>query len=57
MVVAIEEAVDAIANFRPRDWSDDEIMHHHSMIITLEFLQELGFDYVSLDVEPLSRNN
>tara|TARA_R100000541_G_scaffold18999_1_gene28933 strand:+ start:2189 stop:2362 length:174 start_codon:yes stop_codon:yes gene_type:complete len=57
MVVAIEEAVDAIANMRPHEWSDDEIMHHHSMIITLEFLQELGFDYVSLGEDHLSHNN
>ena len=51
MVVSIDDAIDAVTNlqFMEAKVTPENKLHHESMLITLEFLQECGFVNLSLE--------
>ena len=49
MVVSIDDARQAIWNLQTRQEDEEEAIHHQSMIITLDFLEDCGFDNLSLE--------
>jgi hypothetical protein len=51
MVVSIEDAISACWEIHGRESNLSAQMHHISMLITLEFLRDCGFNNVSLE-EP-----
>ena len=57
MVVSIDDAIDAVTNlqFMEAKVTPENKLHHESMLITLEFLQDCGF--VNLSLEDASKPN
>ena len=49
MVVSIDDARHAIWNLQTKQEDEEEAIHHQSMIITLDFLEDCGFDNLSLE--------
>lgn len=49
MVVSIDDAIDAVTNLQYMEPHPENQLHHESMLITLEFLQECGFVNLSLE--------
>ncbi len=49
MVVSIEDAIDAVTNLQYIEPHPENQLHHSSMLITLEFLQDCGFVSLSLE--------
>ena len=49
MVVSIDDAIDAVTNLEYMEPHPENQLHHESMLITLEFLQECGFVNLSLE--------
>ena len=57
MVVSIDDARHAIWNLQTKDVDEEEFIHHQSMIITLDFLEDCGFDNLSLEESRQADNN
>jgi len=57
MVVSIDDARHAIWNLQTKDVDEEECIHHQSMIITLDFLEDCGFDNLSLEESRQADNN
>ncbi len=55
MVVSIDDAIDAVTNLQYMEPHPENQLHHESMLITLEFLQDCGF--VNLSLEDASKPN
>jgi len=55
MVVSIDDAIDAVTNLQYIEPHPENQLHHSSMLITLEFLQDCGF--VNLSLEEAERPN
>ena len=55
MVVSIDDAIDAVTNLQYMEPHPENQLHHSSMLITLEFLQDCGF--VSLSLEEATEQN
>lgn len=53
MVVSIDDAIDAVTNLQYMEPHPENQLHHSSMLITLEFLQDCGF--VNLSLEEVER--
>lgn len=49
MVVSIDDAIHAVTNLQFVERQPENQLHHESMLITLEFLQECGFVNLSLE--------
>ena len=49
MVVSIDDAIDAVTNLQYMEPHPENQLHHSSMLITLEFLQDCGFKNLSLE--------
>ena len=49
MVVSIDDAIEAVSNLQFMEARPENQLHHESMLITLEFLQECGFVNLSLE--------
>ena len=49
MVVSIDDAIDAVTNLQYMEPHPENQLHHTSMLITLEFLQDCGFSNLSLE--------
>ena len=49
MVVSIDDAIDAVTNLQYMEPHPENQLHHSSMLITLEFLQDCGFVNLSLE--------
>ena len=49
MIVSIDDARHAIWNLQTKQKDKEEAIHHQSMIITLDFLEDCGFDNLSLE--------
>jgi hypothetical protein len=49
MVVSIDDAIDAVTNLQYMEPHPENQLHHESMLITLEFLQDCGFVNLSLE--------
>ena len=49
MVVSIDDAIDAVPNLQYMEPHPEHQVHHSSMLITLEFLQDCGFVNLSLE--------
>ena len=58
MVVApINDAIDAVWELYITDRDHSLLVHHNSMLTTLEFLQTVGFNHVSLEEHKKPNNN
>ena len=53
----IDDAIDAVCNLQHKETDQDLFMQHISMLTTLEFLQDCGFNHVSLDDSKEANNN
>jgi hypothetical protein len=52
----IDDAIDAVFSLQLKEPDQNLVIHHNSMLTTLEFLQECGFNHVSLeDSEELNK--
>jgi len=49
VIVSIDDARHAILNLQTKQEDEEEAIHHQSMFITLDFLEECGFDNLSLE--------
>ena len=49
MVVSIDDAIEAVSNLQFMEAHPENQLHHTSMLITLEFLQDCGFSNLSLE--------
>tara|TARA_R110002012_G_scaffold170266_1_gene334602 strand:- start:52 stop:225 length:174 start_codon:yes stop_codon:yes gene_type:complete len=57
MVVSIDDAIDAVTNLQYMEPHPENLLHHESMLITLEFLQECGFKNLSLEDTKKTNEN